>query len=146
LNCDSIVSKIHEATDRYGSHRRPVNPQQYDQLRFALARSDQAKVFHALHGVFRDGSRSDDARREDQEYAGRLLYDLRPPCPLPLPDAVKATLAEYAPDVEQLPFYFAAVFGRDALGAALSGLEAGPLTERERRSLDAFQFYLRHAP
>lgn len=134
---EKIVDKIHTAAERY----QRLNPQQFKQLQFALERTSPDLAFDALYSIFLDTSRPDLCFM-DQEYAGRLLLAVTPPCPLDPMEAIRSVLFNYDLSIEQLPQYFEALYGREAVVAMLEGLAKEHLTEREAISLQTFGFWI----
>ncbi len=134
---DKVVVKIHSASDQYSS----INQQQYNQLVFALKRMPTEDAFEALYAVFLDTSRPQ-KRPLDQEYAGKLLLATTPLCTRPPLPIIKGILHNYDFSVEELPLYFAAMFGKNAVLRMLEGLISEELTPRERRSLETFVYWL----
>ena len=134
---EKIERKIQKAAERW----RGLNPQQFDQLQFVLERTDSVTVFNALYSVCCDPTRPA-TRSTEQEYAGRLLLAVSPPCHKPLPVAIRGLLATFDPSVEQIPFYFAEKFGRSAVLETLDGLLVEDLSDRERGNLRTFGYWL----
>src|SRR5262245_39468854 len=97
-------------------------------------------LFDALFGVFTGGSHG----FQDQQLAGQYLLQLRPSCQLPVAVAIRQSLAYWNLSIEELPFYFWRVFGRDAVSEALAALEAeGGLTDSELRAIQTYRYWLR---
>jgi len=88
-------------------------------------------------------TRADDSRYLDQEYAGRLLLSLNPPSPPDVPAVIKRTLPTWDLSVEQLPMYFEAAIGREAVLQALDMLGSQGSSEQEQRAIETFRFWLR---
>ncbi len=58
-----------------------------------------------------------------QQYAGKMLVSLKPPCGHPLDDILCKLLPNWNRSVEELPNYLAMVFETDALLSALDRLD-----------------------
>jgi len=97
-------------------------------------------LFDALFGAF-----ADDAHGfQEQQRAGRYLIQLRPSCRLPLALAIRQSLPHWNLSIEELPFYFSKVFGRDAVSNTLAELEAeGGFTDLELRAILTYRYWLR---
>lgn len=87
-------------------------------------------------------SRPPYSRNLDQEYAGRLLLSLIPPCPPDVQTVIKRTLPTWDLSVEQLPMYFEAAIGREAVLQALDMLGSQGSSEQEQRTIETFRFWL----
>ena len=71
------------------------------------------------------------------------MSGLRPSCRLPLALAIRQSLA-HCLSIEELPFYFSKVFGRDAVSNALAESETeGGFTDSELRAIQAYRYWLR---
>lgn len=79
----------------------------------------------------------------DQEYAGRLLFALKPPCPLDIAATIKRVLPTWDYSVEQLPQYFDAAVGRERVLEALDALGSCCSSEEEQRAIETFRYWLR---
>lgn len=141
---DTVVSKIYDAADATGRVDRQRLTQWIDMLR----QRPGDEVFEALIGVFCNVDREAtldhvDKRYVDQEYAGRILLAVKPPCSRDIQDVIKRTLATWDLSVEQLPWYFEAVAGREAVLQALDTLSTQVCSDHEQRGIDTFRFWLR---
>ena len=132
---DRILDRLHEASERFG-----LNPQQARHIQRTARRADPAEAFAALFAVFEREPRPEYGYH-DQEYAGRALLAACPPCPLPLKEAIRRALPNWNVSVEQLPLYFAEVFGKQVALDALAEVERGDLSERERRAVGVMCFW-----
>ena len=113
------------------------------QLRRKLEALPASERFGVLIRIFADSSRAQDAFG-DQEYAGRLLVELRPSPHQPLDEIIRAVLPTWNVSVEQLPFFLADTFGADEVTRASFRLEADyPADSREQRSLDTIRWWVR---
>lgn len=79
-----------------------------------------------------------------QEYAGRILTLLNPPCAAPLEEVLRVVLPGWNLSVEQLPRYLARTFGRDAVLHALGALDARG--EPGRSKTETIRYWLRLPP
>ena len=138
-----VVSKLYETVDSTGrGGRRRLDAQRLEQWLGVLRRRPAVEAFEALIGVFCNASRPPDSRYLDQEYAGRLLLSLNPPCPPDVQAVIKRTLATWDLSVEQLPMYFEAAIGRKAVLQALDMLDSQGSSEQEQRTIETFRFWL----
>jgi hypothetical protein len=114
INSEMVVSKLYETVDSTGR----LDAQRLEQWLGVLRRRPAVEAFEALVGVFCNASRPD-SRYLDQEYAGRLLLSLNPPSPPDVQAVIKRTLPTWDLSVEQLPMYFEAAIGREAVLQAM---------------------------
>ncbi|XXX72338.1 hypothetical protein WMF30_32290 [Sorangium sp. So ce134] len=97
-----------------------MNPQELLQLERQLARIPPDDRADVLLAPFADPPAEAFLA---QQYAGALLLKLRPPCSGPLAELLRRVLPRWNPSVEQLPWYLAGCFGRDAVIACLDALD-----------------------
>jgi hypothetical protein len=138
MNSGMVVSKLYETVDSMGR----LDAQRLEQWLGVLRRRPAVEAFEALVGVFCNASRPD-SRYLDQEYAGRLLLSLNPPGPPDVLAVIKRTLPTWDLSVEQLPMYFEAAIGREAVLQALDLLGSQSSSEQEQRAIETFRFWLR---
>lgn len=129
---EDITSYIKMVAAKYGAR----NPQQFSQLHSALSHSDRREAYRGLINVFRENDFA------SQEIAGRLLMGLKPKCFDDLRQVVQSILGTWNASVEELPYYFAAKFGKVELIRVLDALEGEPHTERELQAISTFRFWL----
>jgi hypothetical protein len=92
-----------------------------DSLVADLAGVPAPVIFDALFPV---------AIREQGEASGPVamsayaLHALNPPCPLPIDDAISSLLPSWDVSIEEVPWYLARQFGRDAVLASVERLRA----------------------
>ena len=133
-----VVSKLYEAVDT----TERLDKQRLAQWLEVLRDRPGNEVFDALIGVFCNADRP--ARRYlAQEYAGRLLLALKPPPPLQVQTAIKRILPTWDFSVEQLPWYFEAVIGHEALSQALDALRTQLSSDQEKKAIETFYFWIR---
>ena len=135
---EMVVSKLYEAVD---TSEQP-DEQRLEQWLEVLRRRPGDEAFNALIGVFCNAARPS-SRCLDQEYAGRLLLALKPPSPLDVQDVIKRILPTWNLSVEQLPWYFEEVIGREPVLQALDLLRMEVCSEQEQRANETFRFWLR---
>src|SRR5436305_12223373 len=97
---DTVVSKLYETVDATGR----LDAQRLEQWLRVLRRRPPDEAFEALIGVFCNASRQEN-NSLDQEFAGRLLLALKPPCPLDVQVVIKRALPTWDLSVEQFPRY-----------------------------------------
>ena len=95
-----------------------VNPQELAQLVWDVRRVPTSDQFTVLAQAFTDD------HYLKQEYAGRILIQLNPPCGESLDDLLPRLLPGWNRSVEQLPRYLARAFGRDHVLAALDAIDS----------------------
>ena len=138
LTSGIVVSKIYDAVDATGR----VDDQRLTQWIDALRQRPGHEVFEALIGVFCNTDRGD-RRFVDQEYAGRMLLALEPPCTQDIQDVIRRALPTWDRSVEQLPWYFSDVVGSAVVLRALDVLDPQMCSQQERDALRSFRFWLR---
>ena len=140
----TVVLKLYETVDaarRVDAQR--VDAQRLEQWLSVLRRRPVDEVFSALIEVFRERRPTPHPFNLDQEYAGRLLLALKPPCPLDIEATIKRVLPTWDYSVEQLPQYFDAAVGRERVLQALDALRSGCASEEEQRAIETFRYWLR---
>lgn len=112
----TIIEKVSDSADRYGAS----NQQQLNQLLCSLANASDNEIFFGLFSFFNDP----DLQRsfERQQLAGTLLYELCPVCPLELDGAIYSIPAHWNLSVEEVPWYFCKVFGKNIVEKFLAEL------------------------
>lgn len=133
---EKIVQRIHWTIDHYGT----INPQQFSQVYSVLEKYDRAEVFEILYGVLT--SLDSPMTYGVQEFVGRLLFLLQPPCTLGLKEAIRGLLKCYNLSIEELPWYFAEQYGKVAVLEALEHLESELLSDQEQRSISTWKWWL----
>lgn len=116
LNVD-VAAAFLERLDRACQTWGEVNPQEFAQLVRDLERVASPLQFEVLAQAFADD------HYLKQEYVGRLLARLNPPCSRPLNELLPQLLPGWNLSIEQLPRYLAGVFGRAALLDALDTVD-----------------------
>jgi len=137
MTSEMVVSRLYETVDSTGR----LDAQRLEQWLGVLRRRPAVEAFEALIGVFCNANRPD-SRYLDQEYAGRLLLSLKLPSPLDAQAVIKRTLPTWELSVEQLPMYFEAAMGREAVLQALDMLGSQGSSEQEQRAIETFRFWL----
>src|SRR2546430_2011968 len=95
---EMVVSKLYKAVDT----TERLDEQRLEQWIEALGRRPGDEAFNALIGVFCNADRPS-SRYLDQEYAGRLLFALKPPSPLEFQTVIRRILPTWNLSIEQLP-------------------------------------------
>jgi hypothetical protein len=137
-NKDKIISNIRNAVDTLGR----VDWQRLRQWNRVLQDSSPEEVFEALYSIFTDETRPAQ-RFLDQEYAGKLLWSIKPPCAKEPVDTIRAVLRNYDFSIEELPWYFAEIYGQETVVEVLNRLKQEKLSEKEQVSVKTFLFWLR---
>jgi hypothetical protein len=135
---EKIVTKIRAAVDQYPGG---LNPQQFKQLQLALVRVPKEDVFESLYSIFLDESRPE-KRFQDQSYAGKLLLAEKPPCFREPLCAIRDVLGNWDVSIEELPWYFAALYGTQSVCRMLVQLALEQLTHEQRNDLITFGWWL----
>ena len=147
MTSEMVVSRLYETVDSVVNSNCPIfswrrlDAQRLEQWLGVLRRRPAVEAFEALIGVFCNANRPD-SRYIDQEYAGRLLLSLTPPSPPDVQAVIKRTLPTWDVSVEQLPKYFEAAIGREALLQALDMLGSQGPSEQEQRAIETFRYWL----
>ena len=134
---ERIIQKIYWCVDRYGG----VNPQQYSQVESVLQKLDNAEVFEILYTVLTNANRPA-TRFADQDFAGRLLLALQPPCTLVPAQAIQNLLECYNLSIEEVPWYFAQQYGKPAVLQILEKLKTEVVCEQQQRSIETWKRWL----
>jgi hypothetical protein len=134
---ETVVSKLYETVDT----TQRFDGQRLEQWLSVLRRRTGDEVFAALIGVFGSVDRPQ-SRYLDQEYAGKLLLALKPPCSSDVAATIKQILPTWDYSIEQLPWYFEAVVGREVVLRALDTLRQCS-SEEEQRAIETFRYWLR---
>jgi len=134
---ETVVSKLYETVDT----TQRFDGQRLEQWLSVLRRRTGDEVFAALIGVF-GGVDRPQSRYLDQEYAGKLLLALKPPCSSDVAATIKQILPTWDYSIEQLPWYFEAVVGREVVLRALDTLRQCS-SEEEQRAIETFRYWLR---
>lgn len=133
-----IIEKVRHSADRYGSS----NQQQLKRLTDSLCKLSEREIFFGLFSFFSDPDLQGFYDR--QQLAGTLLYKLRPSCPLALDGAIYAMPAHWDLSIEEVPWYFCSVFGKDTvqkfLEDLISDVEAGGV----KKSFETLLFWVRN--
>lgn len=139
MKAAEITALVTERASRFGWH----NPQQFSQLRLRLGKAPPVEVAGGLLQIFTHGLAAPEGSG-GQELAGRLLVALRPEADFNLQLVLRSALPRYELSVEQFPEYLCLRFGKEPVLAALSTLEAEPLSSQEGRALDTLRFWVRN--
>jgi len=119
----------------YLGHWRPR------EVSLALEKLGEEVVFDALYGVFLDKSRGE-RHFSDQEIAGKMLFELQPKIDRELKPLVRDCLENWNLSVEELPFYFRDVFGKESLELVVNQIETSEvLTEYESRAIKTIRWW-----
>jgi hypothetical protein len=136
-NKERVIQKIYWSVDHYGR----FNPQQYSQVESVLQKLDSAEVFEILYTVLTNANRPA-TRFADQEFAGRLLLALQPPCTLEPTQAIQNLLKCYNLSIEEIPWYFARQYGKPAVLGILEKLKTEVVCEQQQQSIETWKWWL----
>lgn len=123
---DEIIAAIREA--HLKGH--------WARLRERLRRMDGGEIFHELFSIAAEAQRHGPACD-----AACLLFEVKPACPIPCKDAVRAMLSHWEISIAELPWYLAGSFGEEAIHRAIEELQEEPLGQRERTGLDTVRYW-----
>lgn len=114
----------------------------YKQLKQMLLQAKHEILLEGILQVFEDTSRGE-RNFVEQEFAGKLLYELKPDTKVTLQEILFRTLPNYNLSVAELPLYLAEKYGLSAIKDQLH------LQEQEQegnipvsRSIQTFKFWL----
>ncbi len=134
---ERVIQRIYGCVDRYGG----VNPQQYSQVESVLQKLDSAEVFEILYTVLTNVNRPA-TRFADQEFAGRLLLALQPPCTLEPTQAIQNLLECYNLSIEEVPWYFARQYGKSIVLEILEKLKTEVVCGQQQQSIETWKWWL----
>jgi hypothetical protein len=99
-------------------------------------------LYDALVGVVKESSRPD-TRYADQEAAGGMLWALKPHCSRELREEIASLMATYDVSVEEIPWYYADVFGVEAVVHAVAELlQQEEVLPTDIKALQTWRFWL----
>jgi hypothetical protein len=116
--------------DANASGRRP-------QLCERLREMDSSAVFEAIFPVAAAAQSKGPAYR-----AACLLFVLKPGCPIPCKEAIRALLPDWDISIEEVPWYLALWFGRETMREAVAELGKEPLDQEQRVRLNTVQYWI----
>ncbi|WP_428243528.1 hypothetical protein [Gynuella sp.] len=119
-NRHKIQEKVLKSADKHGHD----NPQQLRQLVFSCGKSEDSEVFFGLFPFFYDPSLQENFVSR-QELAGKVLYKVKPSCPLKIDGALYAAPGLWEASVEELPWYFCSIFGKSQVQNFITDLISG---------------------
>jgi hypothetical protein len=137
ISAKTVVAKIHDAVDRTGR----LDRQRVVHWIATLRKEPTPELFTELYSVFLDESRGERSYLE-QQYAGTLLWHVRPLCPMELRTALRGVLRNYNLSVEELPWYFVGYFGMEPVNQALEELQTCDMSEGEAESLRTLRYWV----
>ena len=99
-------------------------------------------LFDALYEPF-DSASEAGYTFNDQQIAGNLLLELQPACSMTAKEAIQRSLHQWNRSVEELPFYLANFFGREAVLAAVDEIaKRSDLGDQATDELRTYRFWL----
>jgi hypothetical protein len=138
LTAEQVKKEIYSSIDKnyYAGSLR------YRQLKKMLLQAKHEIILEGILQVFEDTSRGE-RNFVEQEFAGKLLYELKPDTKLTLLEILYRTLPNYNLSVAELPFYLVEKYGLSAIKDQLH------LQEQKQegnisvsRSIRTFKFWL----
>ncbi|QHT65933.1 hypothetical protein GXP67_04235 [Rhodocytophaga rosea] len=118
LTAEQVKQEIYLSIDKnyYAGSLR------YRQLKKTLLQAKHEIIVEGILQVFEDTSRGE-RNFVEQEFAGKLLYELKPDTRLTLMEVLYRTLPNYNLSVVELPMYLAEKYGLRAVAECLELLE-----------------------
>mgnify|MGYP000341272130 CR=1 FL=1 len=137
MDSEQIYLRVIESAEQFG----PGNPQEFKLLGSQLAKCKPKDIFSALMLVF---SRSEVGANNfpKQELAGRLLDKMKLKTKFDLEATIRSVIPAYDPSVEQLPYHFASIHGKDAVVNQLLQIEIEETDERVLACLKTMKWWL----
>lgn len=132
-----IFKRVVESADRFGAG----NPQQFRFFGSILSKCKPEEVFHGLLAVFVECP-WDEKHFQRQEFAGRLLEKIRPLSPFELDVTIRQVLPMYDLSIEQVPYHFARVHGREKVLEVLDRLAKEDLSDQELTAIETMWWWL----
>jgi hypothetical protein len=126
MTAEEIVVAMRDAN---ASGRRP-------QLCERLREMDPGTVFEALFPVAANSQGNGPAYR-----AACLLFVLKSACPIPCKEAIRALLRNWDISIEEVPWYLAGLFGREAMREAVEELSQEPLDREQHVRLNTVRYW-----
>jgi isocitrate dehydrogenase kinase/phosphatase len=135
---EDIKQEIYLSIDKYDN---ALN-QRYRQFKKILQQVDDKLVTEGLIRVFADKTRGERTYQE-QTFAGKLLYELKPDTDLSLTDILERVLDNYNLSIEELPFYLADKFGLTYVNDKLEQIDGKSSNPQIRESIRVFKYRLK---
>jgi hypothetical protein len=73
--------------------------------------------------------------------AASVLFVVRPACPIPCQEAIRAMLDDWDISIEEVPWYIADCFGKDTTLNTIDELNQKDLTRKQRASLSTVRYW-----
>lgn len=135
MNSSEIYERVTTSADRFGAR----NPQQLAFLSSVLAKCEPQQLAKALIEIF---TRENSFDR--QELSGLLLIDLRPRLVADLHTLIESVLGHWDRSVEQLPHYFAYLYGAEICKDYLVKLLEVEPDDDNRKKLETMLWWIRN--
>lgn len=139
MNAKNVRQLIVDRALRFGYK----NAQQFQFLFNTLEKADQASLLDGILAIFLEDASSVDF--VEQELAGRLLMQIKPPAHFELMPFLRNALVKYELSVEQLPWYLVDQFSEPFVLKALAELRLELTDRKEISKLNAMEFWLKAA-
>ncbi len=135
----NVAEEVSTRARRYGGSNR----QQRKYLLSRLEKLHANEVVPALLSIFaRTADPESETAYGEQELAGHLLLFGRHSCPVPLRDALLILLEGWNVSIEELPWYLAREFGREAVRSCIAGLLESHISEHQQDILRTLDFWV----
>ena len=132
---EDIYAKVIISADRFGGN----NFQQVKQLIFWLSKCKPQEVFEGLFKIFL----LEDKYLQRQELAGNLLFQIKPKAKFNLLEKLFSCLETYNLSVEELPWYFVDIFGKEYVLNTLNIINnKNFLSNKAKRSLETIKWWV----
>lgn len=135
----TIVEKIKSSADKYGDS----NPQQMKQLLLGCEKALERELFFGLFSFYYDPALQENAFTR-QEVAGKILFELKPACPIELDGFVYAIPKYWNLSVEEVPWYLCKVFGKNEVEVFLEELIPSVNDGELQRSFKTLLFWAKN--
>jgi hypothetical protein len=123
-----------------------------------LSRVRKAQTLDDLHGVLQELSNCEPEtlfstlfpnaiQRQERglgvAFSAYVLYELNPPCPLNLEDAIRKVINGWDVSIEEVPWYLTNQFGFEAVVACAEEIHKCESDAAARTALEAFIYWVR---
>ncbi|GAB1266626.1 hypothetical protein [Aurantivibrio infirmus] len=135
----TIVEKIRDSADKYGDS----NPQQMKQLLFGCEKASERELFFGVFSFYYDPELQENSFAR-QEVAGKILFKLKPACPVELDGFIYAIPKYWNLSIEEVPWYLCKVFGKNEVEAFLKELIPSVNDGELQRSFKTLLFWVKN--
>lgn len=79
----------------------------------------------------------------DQEFAGKVLFSIKPNSKNDSKELLKRTLKNWDKSIEQLPIWFAEIYGSNVIMSSLSDIENSGISDLEKDKINTMKYWIR---